>query len=376
MTRALLPNLRGQQFEGEEGGQGSIEFIIVDNASGPNEEEHLAALENQDDVTLIRSAQNSGYAVGMNMACERARGRYVLVINPDVMAFRGCLAALFNHLRQEEQCGMVGPRGFLDPSRFFQLPPVELPSLWSLKSEGAARVIPAWGRWHARQRTRRALDAWTATGPREVSMLSGFCFLMDRDLAQLLGPFDPGYPFYFEDADLSMRLRRRGFTCVQVPRAEMVHFYNRSAGQDEQAALARYAVSRRRFYRQRYSALGASAYNLTRFVVDRLKKERVTAEVESLGVCEGVPVIDVPGSGAYVAEISADPTFVFAAGRLDVTRRFAIPPGAWHGLVPSTYYVRFLKRRDLSLLRMVSLVKETPSQPVTAGSAAAELVHS
>lgn len=376
MTRALVANLRRQRFAGRDGGPGTLEFVVVDNASGPDEEPHLAALAREPDVTLLRSAQNGGYATGMNLACEKARGEFVLVTNPDVMAFRGALAALFEHVRADKDCGLAGPKGFLDAQRFFQLPPVELPSLCSLAGETRARRSPAAGARAAAARTRRAVAVWTATAPLPLSQVSGFCFLMPAALARELGPFDPLFPFYFEDADLCRRLHRRGFRTDFVPRAQMVHFFNRSAGQAQDLAMSRYAVSRRRFFARRYGPLGSAAYALHLALAGGGHGEgHHFAPVEDLGAHERVPVLDVPGSGPYVAEISADPGFLFAAGRLDVVRRLQVPQAVWEGLVPATYYVRMVSRDGARVLRTVAITKTGASRPIDAESAAADLVH-
>ena len=375
MARALVANLRRQRFAGRDGAPGTLEFVVTDNASGPGEQAHLEALEREPGVTLVRSAQNSGYATGMNLAAERAQGDFLLVTNPDVMAYRGALAALLDHLRENERCGLCGPRGFLDAQRFFQLPPVELPGLCGLFGETLARAFPARGHAHARGRSRRALAVWTATEPQQLSQISGFCFLMPASLARTLGPFDPLFPFYFEDSDLCLRLHRKGYTTDFVPRAAMVHFFNRSAGQAQGAAMARYAVSRRHFFRKRYGPPGEWLYALLTGASSSHATGHTFAEVDALGPASVVPPIDVPGEGAYLAEISADPGFVFAAGRLDVTRRFQIPQAVWDGLVPATYYVRFLQRRGLRIVRTVSLEKVSPSVPITAETAAAELAH-
>jgi N-acetylglucosaminyl-diphospho-decaprenol L-rhamnosyltransferase len=375
MTRALIENLRRQRFpahgEGADGAAGTLEFIVTDNASGPGEEPHLLALEKTPGVTLVRSAQNSGYAVGVNLACERATGEFVLVTNPDVMAFRGALSALVGHLRTHEFCGLAGPKGYLDAERFFQLPPVDLPSLCGLVSETLARSLPSAGRRHAGSRSRRALAAWTVTGPVPLSQISGFCFLMPTALARELGPFDTRFPFYYEDADLCHQLHKRGFTTDLVPRAQMVHFFNRSAGQAQEAALSRYEVSRRRYFGKRYGVPGRLAYGALTALHTGHGSGHHFAPVDDLGVCERVPAITVPGHGAYLAEISADPGFMFAAGRLDVSRRFQMPDAVWDGLVPATYYVRFLARGSGEILRTVSLTKTGASVPITAELAAA-----
>lgn len=375
MTRGLVANARRQRLPGFELGEG-LDFVVVDNASGPDEEVHLAALEAEEGVTVIRSAQNSGYAAGMNMACEYATGKYVLVSNPDVMLFRGMLMRMLEHLDSHPQCGLVGPKSFLDSHRFFQLPPNEKPSLCSLFSETFARALPGAGERHARDRTRRAIEQWTATTGVPVTQVSGASFLMLRELANELGPFDTRYPFYFEDADLCLRLHRKGFTTDLCPQAELTHFFNRSAGQDPEAAMSRYEVSRRLFFRARYGIVGYwLAHLLMSFTSGRAGRGHEFSKVEDLGSFEQTPVLDVPGSGAYVAELAVDPGFVFAAGRLDVTRRFQIPDVVWDGLVEAKYYIRFLERRSLKVLRVVCMEKLGAPKPVTAETAAAELVH-
>jgi len=374
MARALVANLSRQRLPGLEPGQG-IEFIVVDNASSPEEERHLEALE-EAGATVIRSAQNGGYAAGMNVACEQASGRYVLVTNPDVMAFRGALAALVEHLETHPQCGMAGPKSYLDAKRFFQLPPTELPSLANQCSELVARAWSPWGRWHAQARSRRAIAQWTATGPVSVSQLSGFCFLMRRELAVDLGPFDALYPFYFEDSDLCLRLRRRAFTCELVPRAEMVHFFNRSAGQAQDASWSKYGVSRRLFFRRRYTLVGEWIARALFGLGDLLPgRGHEFAEVIALGAQALAPTLDVPGHGAYVAEISSDAGFVFAAGRLDVSSKFQVPDMVWDGLVDSTYFVRILDRRSLTVRAMFSIEKVGGAQQIDADVAGAELMH-
>lgn len=374
-VRALAANLRQQRFIGRDGGPGTLELIVTDNASGPADEAHLAALE-RDGVTVVRSRQNAGYGLGMNMAAAHATGDFVLVTNPDVMAFPGALAALLEHVQRTPACGLAGPRGYLDPECFFLLPPVDMPGLLDLAMEGFARNLRACGRRHAAARTRRALESWTATAPRPVSMISGFCFLMPAPLAKEFGPFDPSFPFYYEDADLCRRVHRAGFTTDLVPRARMVHFFNRSASQAQDAAWSRYAVSRRLFFRRRYGPLGRLAYDaiagLTRLGGG---KGHLFAPVEDLGTIESEPTIEVPRAGAYVVEIAADPGFLFAAGRLDVTRRFTIPDAVWQGLDPARYYVRFLDRRSLDVVHVVSIRRTVPARsPLEHAPAAAPVL--
>jgi len=65
-----------------------------------------------------------------------------------------------------------------------------------------------------------------------------------------VGLFDPAYRMYYEDADLSARVRRAGYRVVVEPRAKVWHLVSASAGR--QAPLSCYQKTRYRvrFYRQ------------------------------------------------------------------------------------------------------------------------------
>jgi hypothetical protein len=152
----------------------------------------------------------------------------------------------------------------------------------------------------------------------------------------------------------------------------MVHFFNRSASQAQDAALSRYQVSRRHYFGKRYGALGNLAYDLLSGLDDGHGQGHRFAEVDDLGAPPRPPDIEVPAEGAYLAEIAADPGFVFAAGRLDVNRSFCIPDAVWDGLAPATYFVRFLERRSYRILRTVCLTKTTPPVPISADDAVLE----
>jgi hypothetical protein len=66
-----------------------------------------------------------------------------------------------------------------------------------------------------------------------------------------VGPFDEGYPLFFEETDWLLRAAARGVPCWYVPRAEAVHLYNQSAAR-EPRAKAWFEESARRFRRRHY----------------------------------------------------------------------------------------------------------------------------
>ena len=86
----------------------SMEIIVVDNASADGTAEMIEARFPY--VKLIRSSENLGFAKGNNVAIRQCQGRYIALVNPDVIVFPGCLDALADFLDQNPKVGNVGPR--------------------------------------------------------------------------------------------------------------------------------------------------------------------------------------------------------------------------------------------------------------------------
>jgi O-antigen biosynthesis protein len=76
----------------------SMEILVVDNASSDGTPEMIEARFPY--VKLIRSKENLGFAKGNNVAIRQCQGRYIALVNPDVIVFRDCLDALADFLDQ------------------------------------------------------------------------------------------------------------------------------------------------------------------------------------------------------------------------------------------------------------------------------------
>ncbi len=63
----------------------SMEIIVVDNASSDGSSEMIQARFPH--VRLIRSEENLGFAKGNNVAIRQCQGRYIALVNPDVIVF-------------------------------------------------------------------------------------------------------------------------------------------------------------------------------------------------------------------------------------------------------------------------------------------------
>jgi len=217
------------------------EWLLVDNGSDAGERALLERLP----VQRIDPGENLGYAGGVNLGVARSTAEMLILMNPDVLVFPGCVPALLDRL--ESKAAVAGPAFYWDRGRRILLPPAEertrVSELFSLLATRTARH-----RWR-----RHARRHWTARGPLASWSLSGSLLAIRRDAWDQVGPFDEGYRLFFEETDWLLRARRLGLCCEYVPAAEAVHLYSQSASREPRSQQW-FEESARRFRERHYGA--------------------------------------------------------------------------------------------------------------------------
>jgi GT2 family glycosyltransferase len=204
---------------------GEATVVVVDNGSvdEPSLDALVAETLGRSDWlgwSLMRGQGNVGYGRGHNLAIERAAAPYHLVLNPDVVLDPPAIAEAVRYLEGHAECGLVTPRvvnGAGDREYLCK----RYPSVLVLALRGFA---PAWLRRPFRHRLewyemRDLPGAALTTG---IPIATG-CFMLVRgDMLRRLGGFSPDFFLYFEDFDLSLRLRRLA-DIAYVPQVRIVH---------------------------------------------------------------------------------------------------------------------------------------------------------
>jgi GT2 family glycosyltransferase len=102
----------------------ALELVVVDNASRAADAAPLELLR-REGARVDVCDTNLGYAAGMNRALAHTQGSggdLVLVLNPDLALFPGCLARLLATHALTPRLGALAPRAFLDPARQWRMP--------------------------------------------------------------------------------------------------------------------------------------------------------------------------------------------------------------------------------------------------------------
>lgn len=202
-------------------------LTLVDN-SVTVAHSYLEELLDQDwlnHYAIIRAATNVGYGRGHNLAIKTQTGDLHLVINPDVIVDDNVIVACIMCLRQYPQAGLVTPLCHR-PDGEQEYLCKGYPSVFTLLLRGFA---PQWlKRLFLARLARYDLREQENTTRTDVLIASG-CFMFFRQQAlQEIQGFDPRFFLYFEDFDLSLRLRQQ-WQIIFYPSAKIMHYGGHSA---------------------------------------------------------------------------------------------------------------------------------------------------
>ena len=191
---------------------------MVDNASTDGTAAAIAQRFAQ--VRLLTQDSNLGFARANNLAARAARGRFLLLLNPDTVALPGAFAGItgFPDLWPDAMIWggrVVGADGRTNPRSC-----ARRPTLWSViaQAAGLAALWPGVPVFNP-----EAMPGWDRDEMRHVDIVIG-CFLMIRRAGwHRLGGFDPAYFMYGEDVDLCLRATRAGARPAIKPHAMIRH---------------------------------------------------------------------------------------------------------------------------------------------------------
>lgn len=350
-----IESLRSNGPTRPDGSPMPFECIVVDNASPQQPPRLVERVERElqllgeaqgDDRAgvLIRHDENGGYSKGMNLAFERSRGRQVLISNPDVVFLDGLIPRLQRALEGDPSIGIAVPKGYWDRELRGHLPPNTLPTLADAWGEALASFSARRTRRRAKRFLSQWLEVWGAEEPKALPMMSGCLFLVDRDYFESIGRWDERYPLYYEDADLSVTIRKSGRTITQVPDARLVHFVNRSGMSDLETMWSRNRVSKERYYAKWYGPLGRLTTTACRWLstsprLARLRQVPPEPPYTDLGASADKPVLELPRScERFVVLISLDMRFFLAAGIYGEGDRWSPSDAAFDSFVVAEFF--------------------------------------
>ena len=296
-TRRAIAALRGV-------GRSRTRIIVVDN--GSSEPIRLPLGEPGDDVTLIASPVNLGYAGGNNLALQRAfsdGADFVWLFNNDALCPGETLARLIAACQADPSIGLVSPV-VLDEQE-----PERVQIACGTFDLAVPTHIPCYDLATAR--------ILMATKSNRIT-LSGAALLIRRSVYEAIGGLDEALFAYWEDTDYSIRAAMAGYRNVLVADAVVYHPAKRVGDGAAIRPHFYYYMARNEILLWRKHARPVAALRAVIWVFRRqlgLLRGTARAEVRQAilaGLWDGV----CGAGGAFVAGLRAPGVFRMAIERL------------------------------------------------------------
>jgi GT2 family glycosyltransferase len=212
----VVENVRGLQRQSVDF---PLEIIVADNSCDPENARHLERIRGVPNVHLIINPINLGYTKGCNRAAAAARGRYILIVNPDISwPDPNAVKTLVKHLEENRDIGIIGPRQIEEGSGAIAMTVRRFPNLLvQVARRTALRRLPGLAGLVARD---EACDL-DKNLTQHVDWLQSSCVLIRRDLWDAVGGFDERYRLFMADPEICWRAWTLGYKVTYHPQARV-----------------------------------------------------------------------------------------------------------------------------------------------------------
>lgn len=227
-----------------------LEIIVVDNGSTDGSVEMVRTEFPQ--VHLIANPDNRGFPAANNQGLAVARGRYVLLLNPDTEVVGNALETMVAFADAHPDVGVVGPM-LLNPDGTVQSSRRRFPTLLTAVFEST---------WLQPYAPRRLLARYYVLDRpddevQDVDWVTGAALMARREAIEQVGPLDEGFFMYSEELDWCRRFRKAGWRVVYLPTARVIHYGGKSSEQVLPARHIHFQRSKIRYFRKYHGAVAA-----------------------------------------------------------------------------------------------------------------------
>ncbi len=193
----------------------NFRVALVDNGSTDGTQESVTAQYPQ--VEYVANPTNRGFSAAVNQGMRHGLAcgaEYLFLLNNDTTLDPALLDHLMAHAT-DESVGMLVPKIY-----YYSRPNVIWSvgaglNVWTLEKGGEVRGCVDEGQWE------------TVV---EREHVTACAVLLPRRLIEKIGLLDERFFYYYDDADLSLRVREAGFRTLLVPQAKMWHKVAQASG--------------------------------------------------------------------------------------------------------------------------------------------------
>lgn len=222
-----------------------IHLVVVDNASIDDSVKIIKAKFPK--VILIENKVNLGYSGGNNTGITyslKNGADYIVVLNNDTLVERATIYEMVEAMRKYS-ADVVCPKIYFEKGFEYHKDRYTRNELGKVFWFAGGEMD--WANVIGHHRGVDEVDHGQYDDKEDIESVTGACFMVKRRVFEKAGMFDPNFFLYYEDSDLSIRMKNHGFKIVLAPRAIIYHKNAGSTG-GSGSKLQDYFITRNRLY--------------------------------------------------------------------------------------------------------------------------------
>lgn len=173
---------------------------------------------------LVFNTQNKGYGEASNTGAEYATGDYIIYLNADTKVTKGWIKPIYEAFVNDSKVGIVGNMQLKEGGMWHDT--IDgVGSQWIWKEHCFVHI----GR-HCYEHKLLPYPWKPVEAPKDIlvygerEMVTGCCLAIRADLNKEIGGFNPNYRVgYWEDSDLCLTVREKGWKVVCEPNSVIYH---------------------------------------------------------------------------------------------------------------------------------------------------------
>ena len=199
----------------------NFEVIIVENNSSEKEtfEYYEALTQKHGNIKIVTWKGKFNYSAINNFGVSCAKGEYILLLNNDVEIINGSCLEEMLMFAQRKDVGAVGAKLYYSDDT------VQHAGVILGLGGTAGHAHKHFGRSHPGYMARASIA-------QNLTACTAACLMMRRDVFDEIGGLDEEFEVAFNDVDLCMKIRKKGYLVVFTPYAELYHYESKSRGND------------------------------------------------------------------------------------------------------------------------------------------------
>jgi len=197
----------------------AFEIIVIDNCSNDGKLEKFIAKFNS--VIFFKNTGNNGFANACNLGAKKAKGSFLLFLNPDTIANADALTKMFEIAKNNLDigaisCVQINQKGQLHDYKKLFLSPKTL--------FGSLRIFYRFFNKKILQKRFNNTDEIVYP-----DWISGSVILISRSMFKRIGAFNEAYWMYYEDVDLCKRIIDNGLKIAVLQNVRIKHYHGGSS---------------------------------------------------------------------------------------------------------------------------------------------------